>query len=227
MAKRNQFNRKSLRHLTSLQLPGNAISGTLQLSGNMSITNEHPTLTLAMSNPGARTMFRIKEGHLTFDASGSGNTDGRLADKSVTDSYQYSSSFIVPRFCRIDALSVRVGTTLQDNAGDSRWISRIGLTSSGSPSHGCAAISAPQWFMSGTDGNLSGGGAPIDMVLSSSGQTAIYHPIQDAAAGGVSPWLHTAAVDTHIYFETDEKTGGTGSITFALHYTQFRPPSSM
>jgi hypothetical protein len=89
-------------------------------------------------------------------------------------------------------------------------------------------ISVPDWFVSASMFGSTPKGVPQDMILSSSGQTAIYFP-NNASINTLltSPWMHTAAVNTHIYFETDEKTGGTGSITFALHYTQFRPPSSM
>ena len=240
MAKRNSAGRAA--RLTARNPEGIQGMKKLNIKGPDSVKG---LLQLESSNPGAKTRFRIVEGCVSF-VSGSTNTIDK-AHGSVTQGVTFSGSVAIPRYSRLDALTVRMGNTLtgsNDLKTGNLYISKVGLTAS----HASALtdVSDDDYFYSNT---TAYGSAAYPMPLSSSGMTAVYFPQQtfytsgskggDVAYGterlytGFTGSLSTDTVS--VYFEVTGAGGetsgkaidiGTGSLTYAMHVTVFGPPTS-
>ena len=234
MAKRNQSNRRDLSHISGgLSMP--PLTGNLILTGgHFSVSHKNPYMMLRTSNPGARTVFRIQEETIDLYQA----TCHKLVGSTAATSTIYTSSMVIPRYSRIDALSVRINETF-DQDESPRYISQIGITGTlgGVLKHGSTTVKIPNFFFSASS-DAPGAPYPQDMILSQSGQRAVYYPWNptggsDLAATTPALWssasfnqfLHTASAPVCIAFETN-KTGSTraGNFSFCLHYTTYGAP---
>ena len=69
MAKRNQYNRPDLDHITELTLNKLQVSGSIRASGSLFVqSGTDPEISLKKSNPGARMRYRILEETIDFSA---------------------------------------------------------------------------------------------------------------------------------------------------------------
>jgi hypothetical protein len=240
MAKRNQNNRRNMSHVSGgITLP--PLSGNLIMSGgHFAIRHKNPYMMIQTTNPGARTIFRIQEETINLGA-GVGACHTLVGYNRVTSTI-YTSSMVIPRYSRIDAVSVRMNETMDDDGGSTtpRYISQIGLTGALNPTlrHGSdAAPSLPSFFFSSSH---EAGPYPQDMILSASGQRAVYYPWNEGSSdahgfthrgmwtsASYNQFLHTASAPVVLAFTTNKTGSGAvpGNFSFCIHYTTYGAPT--
>ena len=209
MAKRNQLNKADMSHITELTLNKLRVKSVTQISGTLLVQDATaPEIRLKKSNPGAKTRFRISEGSIDF-----ATTNAYFLAASRNAATKFSGSAAIPQYSRVDAVGLYLGTSLSG----ANYIKNVGLTSS----IGTTGYSDPDYFF-----GLTPAGERVGPLA---GSSSMYFP---ARGGGPTEtvaatyWTGITGSNAVLYFETNEAINSTGSITFALYYTQYGPPTS-
>ena len=124
MAKRNQYNKATVPSLKTGEMVVKRlrVTGVAQVSGNLFVQSATaPEIRLTKSNPGAKMRMRISEGSINF-----ATTTNYFDAGSRAAATKFSSSVAIPKYSRLDAVGLYLGTSLSG----SNYIKNVGLTSS-------------------------------------------------------------------------------------------------
>ena len=207
MAKRNQYNKTTVPSLKTGEMVVKRlrVTGVAQVSGNLFVQSATaPEIRLTKSNPGAKMRMRISEGSINF-----ATTTNYFDAGSRAAATKFSSSVAIPKYSRLDAVGLYLGTSLSG----SNYIKNVGLTSS----IGTTGYSDPDYFFDSAPAT--------ERVGPLAGSSSIYFP---SRASPGAPLYYTGITGSNavLYFETNAVTNSTGSITFSLYYTQYGAPTS-
>ena len=227
MAKRNQYNKATVPSLSAGQMVVKRlrVTGVAQVSGNLFVQSAgSPEIRLTKSNPGAKMRMRISEGSIDFSsASTFFDAASTLAAK------KYSGSVSIPANSRVDCMALYVNTSLSSSTHGLNYIKNIGLTSSAAGANiaTAARYNESDYFLDAAASSQSAHQCGV------AGDRDVYFPRQGELTGSsVEPATHTrfytGITGSHatLSFEANSVTLGTGSITYAIYFTQFGPPTS-
>jgi hypothetical protein len=209
MAKRNQLNKADMSHISELTLNKLRVKSVTQISGTLLVQDATaPEIRLKKSNPGAKTRFRISEGSIDF-----ATTTNYFEAGSRNAATKFSGSATIPQYSRVDAVGLYIGTALSGT----NYIKKVGLTSSFG--NGTQYSDDDYFFAGDPSGERCGPAA---------GGSSMYFPTRGKHTGSAHEYLYTGITGSTacLYFETNAAINSTGSITFALYYTQYGPPTS-
>ena len=249
MAKRNQYNRPDLDHITELTLNKLQVSGSIRASGSLFVqSGTDPEISLKKSNPGARMRYRILEETIDFSA---GTNRGFSVNTGITAAarngeVKYTGSVKIPVNSQVTAVGVYIGTAFSG----SNYLKRVGITSSfGTPNATTATAMANKEAFYANANYFYGPNAPTAEANDAStrhfgaigplaGSSSMYFPSMGRVTGSTAA---NALVDTSrgnyfytgftgsnacLSFELNEASNQTGSITYAMFITQYGPPTS-
>ena len=243
MAKRNQFNRPDLDHISELTVNTLQVSGSIRTSGSVFVQSAtNPEISLKKSNPGARMRYRIIEETINFagsnvtSASGSQNNRMFLNNRANTPASKaaetgYSGSLAIPVNSYISAIGVYIGTSFSG----SNYIKRIGITSSaGTPNSNTGiarnnkeVVYANRDYFYGPNaigpsghGHASGPELHFAAIGPTAGSSSVYFPSMGRITGSTraneTPGLGGIAATQGAYYYTGF-TGSNAVISFELN----------
>ena len=226
------------------------LTGKLQVSSSLLVQGTAPEIRLKKSNPGAQMRMRIVEETICCEdlAKGGTNYNGNFYNANgagptsvavIATATSFSGSNAIPVNSIIHAIGAYVGTTVS-GAGDGQRGFGGGLDGNGIFSIGLTgSINDADYFSTASTSNPPGGLSVSSSValLSASGDSDIFFPHRSFMTGGTSEvgttvqanmvkyYTGITASDVYLNFECRNPPKGTGSITYAVYFTQFAPPN--
>ena len=251
MAKRNQYNKPDLSHIKELTLNKLRVKDKFQLSGNLLVQGTAPEIRLKKSNPGAQMRMRIVEETICFHELAKGGTNyngnfynadgaGPTSTAVSANATSFSGSNALPKDIVIHAIGAYIGTTIS-GAGDGQRGFGGGMKGNGIFSIGLTgSINDADYFSTASISNPRGGLSISSSaaLLSASGDSDIFFPHRSFMTGGTSNlgtttqgnmvqyYTGITASDVYLNFECRNPPKGTGSLTYAVYFTQFSPPTN-
>jgi|3_EtaG_2_1085321.scaffolds.fasta_scaffold45703_3 hypothetical protein len=236
MAKRNQYNKKNFDQLPELTTRDLQVKGRVRVTGSLLIESSDPEISLRRSNPGARWRKKILEG--TIDLSDR-SQESRETSGSANPVRYYSSSVSIPKYATLDAVGVYVNSSLSGTT----FLKGVGLTASYGQDELRFDVKNPYYFYSAS-AYVSSSGQP--RPLSASSNNEVYFPKMSALTGAAThrlPFITgiTGSDTVSLVFEFSSSYQGepgfgssyvanlnspTGSLTWALFYSRYHPPTS-